>query len=275
MPTYTTWGDESFGVCIASYPGDLRFALGTIESVRCFLGDTPRSIVRDGPGDLPLLRRRYGVHVIHRGNTRDRWLRTNSFGFGWTKMVAWWEAPFERFLYLDADTILWGDVISRAVRECGDSWDVILDRPGAPSTPEAVDRWFVHVEPASRLLGDFEWRNHLADFANTGAFFVRTSSLQLSGYRAVYDLAARHPDLFLCGDQGALNYLVWHASDAGTLAVRAMSMQTFALDHDPALLAARFPVGPNGPQPSDEPAGVLHWPLKKPWSVATMSIQHR
>ncbi len=269
MLTYSRWDDHTFGVCIASYPGDLRFALGTIESVRFFLGDVPICIVWDGPGDLLALRRAYGLQVLHRGNTRVPWLREHSFGFGWTKMVAFWEAPFQRFLYSDADAILWGDVVSCATHEHGNSWDVIFDKPGSPNTPDDMDRWFLHLEPASRLIPGFDWRAHLPDFANTGVFLVRTGSLDLSWYRTVKQLAVDHPELFFAGEQGALNYMAWSEADVGALAVRSMRMMTMALDHPIDELATRFPIGPNGPLPSDEPAGFLHWPLKKPWSVAT------
>ena len=42
----------------------------------------------------------------------DDQLRRRSYGYGLTKMIVLWESPFERFLYLDADTIVWGNLLA-------------------------------------------------------------------------------------------------------------------------------------------------------------------
>lgn len=260
---------SEFGVCIASYPGDLRFGLGAIESVRHFLGDVPICVVWDGPGDLPAVRRTYSAHVLHRANTTDPWLRADSFGFGWTKMVAFWESPFDRFLYFDADAVLWGDLWSRASVEMGDRWDLIVDRPGSECTQEDIDKWYVRTDLAQRVIPEFDWRRHRGDFTATGAMFVKKGVIPRASYQRYRQLAREHPALFFPGEQGALNCLIWSLQDAGILRVEGFSFHDFALDHSVEELARRFPIGPRGPLPSDEPAGVLHWPLKKPWSVST------
>lgn len=99
---------NDFGIIVACAPHDYRLAKGTCASIRHFLGDVPICLLIDGDFPVTDLQRAYGVRVLPRSNVRNPELRRRSFGWGLTKMVSFWESPWEYFLFLDVDTVVWG-----------------------------------------------------------------------------------------------------------------------------------------------------------------------
>lgn len=133
-----------FGVVVCVSPGDYLFGKGTCASIDYFMPDVPITLLVDGSIDTSRLEETYQqIQVIRKEDIDDAWLRENSFGWGITKMLAFFYAPFEHFLYLDSDTILWGDIRQRIQP---DEYDYIADIPyrrkeGDVST-EAISTWF-------------------------------------------------------------------------------------------------------------------------------------
>jgi hypothetical protein len=118
-----------FGVLIACTARDLPLARGCCASVRHFMGDVPMCLLVDGPCAVADLARTHGAGVLTRADVEHDVLRQRSFGWGLTKMIAFWESPWSRFLLLDADTIVWGDVREYARADArGACADVVVDR---------------------------------------------------------------------------------------------------------------------------------------------------
>jgi hypothetical protein len=53
------------------------------------------------------------LSIIIRSPTK--FLREKSFGWGKTKMIAFWESPWQNFLVLDADTNVWGNILNTGI----------------------------------------------------------------------------------------------------------------------------------------------------------------
>jgi hypothetical protein len=104
---------EDFGIIIACCDQDYTFARGCCASIRYFLGDTPIALIIDGTFDTSPLEQTYGVKVINPSTVSSTFLKERSFGFGLTKMIAFWESPWKHFLYLDADTVVWFNITSK------------------------------------------------------------------------------------------------------------------------------------------------------------------
>ena len=265
---------EDFGVVIACCAADVVLAEGCCASVRRFLGGVPICLIVDGDVDTRGLVAAYGAHVIDRGGVRSTFLRERSYGWGLTKMIALWEAPFATFLMLDADTVVWGDVRGQADFT---AYDVIVDRHfvttaalrdpnplmarfmGGAANLRLLDEWFFGVAAMERFDPYFDWRAHLDDYFCSGAFFARRGVLALDDYAAVLDAAQREPRLFGPGEMGLLNYLILRAAGAGRLRLgHQAALQVLVCQHDAGELRARFPLAAVQAGPVGE-STVIHW----------------
>lgn len=254
---------SDFGVVLACHGGDYALALGCVASVRQFMGNVPLAVIADGDFDISILENRFGARVIRRTDVRNRFLRESSFGWGLTKMVAFWESPWEHFLYLDSDTVLWGDV-----RHIADFrlMDVVIDRPKYSYTKSQVETYFFSIEQLEKAYPDFRWRGRA--FANSGTFFARRGSIELLEYQRLVALSQTSPGFFQCGEQGILNLLLLRAADAGRVRLGQLPLQTLVPDHPAAELQRWFPTNRGIPEVSGSAAQVIHWCGQKPWLVS-------
>lgn len=105
-----TASSYDFGITISCYQGDLPLLKGCLESIRANLPvDLPICLIVDGEMPLGDLIQTYGLIVLTESEV-DPHLRKKSYGYGLTKMVAFWHSPFEHFLHIEADAVCWGDV---------------------------------------------------------------------------------------------------------------------------------------------------------------------
>ena len=243
---------DDFGIVIACCAEDHFLARGCVASIREFSGDVPICLIYDGTyeGDLA---ERYGVRVMPRSDVRNDALRERSFGWGFTKMVAFWEAPWPKFLLLDADTVVWRDVLQYAKL---DDCDVIVDRhffdiaaargvnpyladflgdANAQSEPLAalMRQWFFDPALVEKHRPGFRWQRFAYDYFCSGAMFARRGILDLDEYLDAVELQERVPGIFGPGEMGLLNYLVFRAAGEGRLRVGHESrLQTLVCQTD-------------------------------------------
>jgi hypothetical protein len=270
---------EDFGIVIACSDQSYLFAQGCCASIRHFLGDVPICLAVDGDFSTRRLRRTYGVHVLDRRTVADARLAARSFGWGLTKMVALWQCPWPRFLCLDPDTMVWGDV-----SRLGDfdRHDVVLDQqyvrtasgrainpllyqflgqasPDAALRAAVVDRCLFDIDAIALHFPDFDWRRHLNGYAWTGAFFARRDMFELDEYIDLLDFAEAHPGVFLGGEMGFLNFMIFRAVERGELRVANVPLQVLVCEENPEALRRRFVVGASGPVVAPGDATVIHW----------------
>jgi hypothetical protein len=216
----------------------------------CFLYDGS-----DAPDELKGLA---GTFTIDRSSVRSETLRQRSFGPGITKMIAFFESPFERFLFLDADTVVVGDL--RRVPNW-DSVDIVTDR-GGHYDDEAIDRWFFDTKRIEGVVPSFEFRAHRSDYFCTGTFFARRGSLSLDRYLEMLDLNSRHPGLFKFWEMGFLNLMIFEAKDAKKARVEGVGYQRVVRDHDEQELRRCFLKAVDDPRGAGDPL-VYHFPNPK------------
>ena len=116
-----------FGVVVPATTEHLHWVRGLCASVRRFMGQTPICVILDGERAPADLQRLEGVVVLQRDDVEPKELRDAGFRTPRAKNAALWASPFETFLLVDADTIVWGDM-----RELADfdRFDFIVDSPG-------------------------------------------------------------------------------------------------------------------------------------------------
>ena len=181
---------DSFGVIIACTGRDWPLAAGTCASVRRYMPELPICLLVDGTLSPRCLGRFPGVRILNRNDVRDDALRRESFGWGFTKMVAFWESPFERFLYLDADTCVRGDL--RPLLTSGA--DVIANgRAEVIHPPEIASRYWFDAEALGRITTGLTGEH---GFFNAGVFLARRNLFDLSSYLELLDIRKRHAGIF-------------------------------------------------------------------------------
>lgn len=259
---------KDFGIIIACCDQDYMFAQGTCASIRHFLGDVPICLIIDGTFSVEPLRKAYGIHVINRNNVSNPLLRERSFGWGLTKMVAFWESPFEHFLFLDADTNVWGNVLKYADFE---NHDVVIDKPRyeAEFTDQEVNHFFFDTAGLEKIFPSFDWRKHRNKYFCTGTFFATRGIFTVEEYIEILDLNSRTP-IFKFGEMGMLNFMLCRAEEEGRIKIGQESMQIIVPDFSQSDLKKRFPVAGVGPVVDDEDV-VIHWCGPKPTSMTKLA----
>jgi hypothetical protein len=213
------------------------------------MGDTPICVILDGNRIPTDLQRVDGVVVVQRDEVGPKQLRDASFRSPRAKNAALWASPYETFLLLDADTIVWGDM--RKLADF-DRFDFILDSPGVEPLHSVMD-----VEQATTWFPDFDSRSHAGEYVNNGVYFGRRGILDLERYLHALRLAHERPGMFY-GSQGSFNYMLFSAADEGTIRLRQRELQVQTGRTDHADVVHRFAFDGSEPIVTGEPV-VLHW----------------
>jgi hypothetical protein len=242
--------EAPFGVVIAAMPEHLHWVKGVCASVRYFMGDTPICLLLDGKSSTRELGETYGLRVLDRAELESRGLGELS-GSTKAKLAALWVAPFDRFLFLDADTIVWGDVGRLADLE---RFDFVLDLPiGTRRSRKAV----MDAGAVRRHFPHFDAHRHEEDYVNTGAFFARRGVLELGRYLELVRFSQTHPRVFL-NDQGIFNFMVFTGADEGAVRLDHQELQVKVGESELDELAQRFRFSEGHPQVVGAPI-VIHW----------------
>jgi hypothetical protein len=251
------------GIALVASPFDWLFAKGTLASCRYFMPDHPITLLVDGDIDTRAAEQTYRINVLSRDSIGDEELRRSSFGWGLTKMLLFWYAPTETFLYLDSDTVLWGDLSSKLNFE-GVDYVPSMVKTGAASDADTT-LWYFEIPFVEENFPDFDWRKAAGQFFCTGTFASRRNAFELDEYKRILRLNEKHPGQFKFGEMGFLNLMVFRAAQKGALRVQPRDFQIIFPDHTQEALRRRFRFDAQGrPIVQEGDEQVLHMPDKKP-----------
>jgi hypothetical protein len=259
---------DDFGIIIACCDQDYLFAKGCCASIRYFLGDVPICLLIDGSFSVAPLEKSYGVRVINHDTVSNTFLRQRSFGWGKTKMIAFWESPWSNFMVLDADTIVWGDVLKFANFN---DFDFVIDQPTANYLDADITEYFFDIPGVEKHFSGFNWQEYRHRYFCTGTFFAKREIFSLDEYIEILDFVARHPGIFKYGEMGFLNFMIFRAAQEGRARVQNIDSQLLVPDFDQNLLRKRFPVKESGLEVESNYATVIHWCGPKP-TIATSKV---
>lgn len=229
---------EGFGVIVICTKNDLLFAKGCCASVRYFLGpDVPICILKDGNFSLQGLDLQYKAIVLDRKSIKSSFLRNESFGWGKTKMITFWESPFEYFLWLDADTCVWGDVRKYADFE---NFDLIIDQPNCTYKPDDIDEFFFNQKWIRDHYPTFNLEQHNQCYFCTGVLFSKKGVFEIEEYKEIIEKVKKHPNMFRYGEMGFLNYMIFSALQKGMVRVKQVDFQYLVPDYPIEETESRF-----------------------------------
>jgi hypothetical protein len=269
----------SFGVVIICCTSDYPFAQGCLASVRTFMPGVPICLLVDGNVDTTAEETLEGVSVLRRDGVQSQALREKSFGWAVTKMVAFWESPFERFLLLDADTCVWGDI--RAELNWAADEDMVIDQPLYRFNGAAIDTYFFSRTGISKFDPEYDVERHADRYFCPGVMAARRGIFDLDWYLQLLDLSQRGDSVLrrklrfwikdwplltksetrdkpgFYGDMGLLNYMIFKSIEQGRLKVASRPIQYLAPDFSRAETERRFSTVNGVPQVAER--RVLHF----------------
>jgi hypothetical protein len=249
---------QDFGIIIGCCKQDLRYAVGCYESIRFFMPTVRVCFLYDGDRTPLFLESLPFATVLDKTRVNDSWLKKNSFGAGITKMVTFFESPFENYLFLDADTVVCGDVSGIFDPK---EYDLVVDKR-SHFDDQAISKWLFDVEQFRKFFPAFDFDKHREDYFCTGVFFAKRGVLDLSRYREILEFTQCHPGVFKFWEMGFLNFMIFESKDLGRNRVLGLPYQMIASDHDAESMRVRFESAIKNPTSVDDPF-VFHFPNPK------------
>lgn len=243
-----------FGVIITCTKDDFIFAKGCCASVKYFMPDVPICILMDGDFSLEGLDTTYDTIVLTKSDIKNDFLRERSFGWGLTKMISFWEGPFEHFLWLDSDTNVWGDIRKQLMYQ---EYDFIIDIPSYNYSTESINKWFFDIEKMKMHFPSFKCENN--PYVCTGVICSRKGILDIKEYQNILDFIHIYPDVFFPGEMGFLNYFIFNALQEARINLDRKDIQYIACDFDLDEFKKRFYFKNEKPYVNGLPT-VIHWP---------------
>jgi len=153
-------------------------------------------------------------------------------GNGRAKLAAMWEGPFEFYVWLDSDAIVWGDFTPQ-VRSDVD-FQIFWSEISVPVDAQEVPPWMTHFyfDPSKlkRFDPEFDWRGHA--YFSSGAFGCRRDAIPFRTWTQAESWSKEMPGLF--GDfyeQPLLNYFVHSMTQRGELKVAMSDLQHITGHH--------------------------------------------
>lgn len=235
-------------IFIACYAGDAWELKLCVTSVRRWYPDIPIFLIKDvrrGRFSTRKLKNRFGADVYCSGN----------YGWGMSKLLPIVNETQGRFLVLDADTIMMGPVLKDLNGINSDF--VVAGRHVTTYAPGEVER--LYCRP--RLLKDLDTEFLMPEyFFNTGHFVASGGKLCANDFSQYVDWSnldgTLMPEIFPCGDQGLLNYLLPKMNRMGRITLRYHPFEQWTMwPPSWAEKRARFQDWPN----TGDCRVIMHW----------------
>jgi len=249
-----------FGIVLTTYSGDFYLTKGLLASIHKFMPQTPICIIQDGDFSLDEVKKVYNItHVIKKQDVKNDFLREMCMGSRCSNLVAFWEAPFKLFLYLDSDVVLWGNILKHI--ELGE-FDFICNEPHEVYTDLIYKEQYFDAELLFNYTEYFDWKS--CHFFNSGVYIARKNIFDFDEFQEIVNLWHYHRDIELLptDPQSILNVLVFRNKLKNKIRVAEAHLQTVVPVIDRKNLETTFAFS-NG-EPIVKKDTVIHWAGTKP-----------
>jgi len=243
-----------FGFVTGCHVRDKFMVQATLASMRHYCPDVPICLIVDGDFGVSDLEKEYKLIVLRISDLPSAKMRKLVAGGFHAKHAAMWEGPFEYYVWLDSDAIVWGDFTPHVRTDV--DFQIFWSEISIPAEASEIPAWLPHFyfDPVKlrQLDSDFDWRGHA--YFSAGVFACRRNAIPFERYVEVEAAGLRVPGLFefglnSCkGDMGMLNYLVHAMTQRGDLKTTVSDLQhipghqgTAEFDGDCAGNGWRFP----------------------------------
>jgi hypothetical protein len=222
--------EASFGFVTGCHAGDKFMVQATLASMRHYCPDVPICLTVDGDFDVSDLEKEYDLTVLRVSELPSEEMRTLISGNYRAKLAALWTGPFEFYVWLDSDAIVWGDFTPQVRTDV--DFHIFWSETSTPRDATEIPPWLPHFHFDPQKLrnfdAEFDWRGKA--YFSSGAFACRRNAIAFQEWTKVQSWAEQMPGLFAWGEMGILNYLV-HAMAERREIKSAMSNLQHIWDH--------------------------------------------
>ena len=206
-----------FGFVTGCHAGDKFLVQATLASMKHYCPDVPICLIADGEFDVSGLEKQYDVIVLRVSQLASEAMRKVLRGNYRAKLAAQWEGPFEFYVWLDSDAIVWGD-FTPYVRTDVD-FQIFWSEISIPADAIEIPAWLPHFyfDPVKlrRFDSQFDWRGKA--YFSGGVFGARRNAISFERYQEVMAWERQQPATFNWGEQGMLNYIIHRGADRGEI----------------------------------------------------------
>lgn len=209
---------EPFGIVTGCYAGDRSTVGATLASIRKYCPDTPVCLVVDGHIDISDLEELYDLIILRVEELENEDMRDLIRGSGRAKLAAMWEGPFEHYVWMDADAVVWGNFLSEVRKDLDFQifWNEISIPEDATDEPPWLSHFYFKMDELKKFDSDFEWRGH--PYFSTGVFACRRNVIPYEEWIKIESWNNAVPGgIFKFWEQGMLDYLVLAKSQRGEI----------------------------------------------------------
>jgi len=215
-----------FGFVTGCHAGDKFMVQATLASMRHYCPDVPICLTVDGDFDVSDLEREYDLIVLRVSELSSKTMHKMFSGSGRAKLTAMWEGPFEFYVWLDSDAIVWGDFTSQVRTDV--DFQIFWSEISIPAEATEIPPWLPHFyfdpQKLRRFDAEFDWRGK--PYFSSGAFACRRDVIPFEKWLDAELWGRETPGLF--GDfyeQPLLNYFVHSMMQRGELRISMSNLQ--------------------------------------------------
>jgi hypothetical protein len=220
-----------FGFVTGCHEADKFIVQATLASIRHYFPDVPICLTVDGDFDVSNLEREYDLIVLRVSELPSEEMRKLICGDHRAKLAALWEGPFEFYVWLDSDAIVWGDFTSHVRTDV--DFQIFWSEISIPRDATEIPAWLPHFyfDPVKlrRFDPDFEWRGNA--YFSSGAFACGRNAIPFDVWDRTECWARQSTGLFAWGEMGMLNYLVYSMAQRKELKIALSDLQHIAGHH--------------------------------------------
>jgi len=214
-----------FGFVTGCHAEDKVLVQATLASMRHYCPDVPICLTVDGNFDVSDLQKEYDLIVLRVADLSSEEMRDLTSRNYRAKLAALWEGPFEFYVWLDSDAIVWGDFTPQVRTDVDFQifWSEISIPADATEIPPWLPHFYFDPQKLRQFDADFDWRGHA--YFSTGAFACRRNAISFRRWTEVECWEKKVPGLFAWGEMGMLNYHVHSMTQRGEIKTAMSNLQ--------------------------------------------------
>jgi len=205
----------------------------TLASMRHFCPTVPICLVVDGTFDVSDLEKEYALIVLRVPELPSPEMRKLISGNPRAKLAAMWEGPFEFYVWMDSDAIVWGDFTPqiRSDLDFQIFWSEISIPPDASVIPDWLRHFYFDPDKLRRFDPEFKWQGRA--YFSDGVFACKRNAIPMEKWIEALSWKSKAPELwakdFYC--MPVMNYLVHAMAQKGDLKVGIVDLQHIWAHH--------------------------------------------
>ena len=220
-----------FGFVTGCHAEDKVLVQATLASMRHYCPDVPICLTVDGNFDVSDLQKEYDLIVLRVADLSSEEMRDLTSRNYRAKLAALWEGPFEFYVWLDSDAIVWGDFTPQVRTDVDFQifWSEISIPADATEIPPWLPHFYFDPQKLRQFDGDFDWRGHA--YFSAGAFACRRNAISFPRWIEVDSWGTQVPGLFAWGEMGMLTYHVHSMTQRGEITTATSNLQHVCEHH--------------------------------------------